>query len=301
MTHGTAKKKSTDKPASGLPEFRRVPMGMIDEPALPARATMSDAKMQELIASFQEIGQIEPISVSAIGDRYEIVAGHRRYLAARQLGWTEISAMVYPRGPRHSTAMMLHENLVREELNPAEEALFMAQCREEMKLDEQGLCDLFKRPAGYIANRFALLRGDPNIFSALQRGEIRVGVAHELNRIKADDMRAYYLDIARRGDPPARVVHQWVEAWLLQSGSVSAAVEAGKAAAAANSENGGAGGNGNAAAIQTAGAFPGGDKPFFGCALCGGDRDPYNLVTVQIHKWEWDQILAQVAKAARGE
>lgn len=296
-----ATKKPISKPTDGLPEFKRVAIGLIREPKLAARATMSDTRMQELIESFKAIGQIEPITLETRDGGFEIVAGHRRYLAARSLGWTEIAAVVRPAGSTNSLAVMLHENLVREDLNPAEEALFMAQAREELQLDEAGLCDLFKRPAQYIANRFALLRGDPNIFSALQRGEIRVGVAHELNRITAEDMRSYYLDVARRGDPPARVVHQWVEQWKMGNGAISDAVRAGKEAAAANAEAAGAGGNGTAAEVQTAGAFPGGDKPFFGCALCGGDRDPYNLVTVQIHKWEWEQILAQVAKAARGE
>lgn len=296
-----AAKKTAQKSSSGLPVFERLPMGLIREPKLAARATMSDARMQELIASFKEIGQIEPITVERSGKEYEIVTGHRRYLAARQCGWTEISAMVYEPGAAHSMAMMLHENIVREQLNPAEEALFMAQAREQYDLDEQGLCELFKRPATYIGNRFALLRGDPKVFSALQRGEIRVGVAHELNRIAEDDMRFYYLDIARRSDPTRNTVHQWVNEWELQKTYVRGPGVEGTGAASGAEGAPGAAGNGNGAGAVGVPDPPPVSQPFFGCDLCGGARDPYNLVTVRMHKWEWDQILKQVAAAARGE
>lgn len=296
-----ATKKLKAKPAVALPEFKRVPIGLVQEPKLPARATMSDSKMQELIASLKAVGQIEPITVEDRGGQYEIVTGHRRYLAARSIGWTEISAMVYPKGAAHSMARMLHENIVREDLNPAEEALLMKQAQDEMQLDEQGLCDLFQRPANYIANRFALLRGDPKVFESLQRGEIRIGVAHELNRIADDGMRAYYLDVARRSDPLQRTVHQWVNDYMLQEQAARARPAAAAAAAEENGNGLGAIGEGVApggVADASGAAIP---QPFFGCDLCGGARDPYNLVTKRIHKWEWEQIESQVAKAARGE
>lgn len=295
------KHKATAPAGAPLPEFKRIPIAMISEPDLPARTSMTDVGMQDLIESLRAIGQIEPVTVEVDGDGYKIVTGHRRLLAARSLGWTELAAMVYPFDQSRSAAMMLHENIVREDLNPAEEALYMAQVRERFDLDEEGLCKFFKRSANYIASRFALLRGDQNIFLALQRGEIRVGVAHELNRITADDMRAYYLDIARRSDPPQKVVHEWVQSWMNQVRAPAAPVNGGASAesqtASSQREHGGDG-----AVTQSEGSPVDTPPPqFFGCEICGGTKDPYNLVSVRMHKWHWDDIQASLLRAGGGE
>lgn len=282
------------------PEFARVPVAQIMEPELPARASMDTEKMIELVESMRELGQIEPVTVERRDAGYQLITGHRRFMAARDLGWPEISALVYNEGAANKLGMMLHENVVREALNPAEEALFMAEAKERMSLDEAGLVAMFHRTPDYIAGRFALLRGDPDIFGAVQRGEIKLGVAHHLNRISDDGMRHYYLDAAKRSDPPARVVAQWVADWQAQTRgrpmfTPPAGAENGESPAPSI---GAAGvGDGDGAALQSVDAAP---APYFGCELCGGDRDPYNLVNVRLHKWEWEQIQSQIAKAAKG-
>lgn len=275
-------------------EFKHIEVSRVLPPDTPARATMNEGSMAELVESMRDLGQLEPITVERDDSMYKIITGHRRFLAARELRWPHIAAMVYPAGEPARLAMMLHENTVREDMNPAEEALFMAEVREKLQLDEAGLMATFKKSAAYIGQRFALLRGDPEVFACLQRGEIRLGVAHELNRITAEDMRRYYLDCARRADPPQRVVHQWVESWRAQQqpglgGGTMAAV--GPTAAPANGDG----------AAETAAAVEGltGQKVNpqdyrLECGLCGGHKDPYNLIQVWVHKWHWDDILRAV-------
>lgn len=292
-----AKKKEEKKPAAALPEYRRIPLARILEPELPARATMSDPAMRDLEESLRAVGQIEPITVEQHDAMYAIITGHRRFLAARAIGWAEMSALVYREGAANRWAMMAHENRMREALNPAEEAIWMAQAREQLDLDEAGLCDLFRCSADHLGSRFALLRGDPEIFACLQRGEVRLGVAHELNRITDESMRRYYLDAARRADPPARVVHMWVTDWMSQA-----------RAQAVSAMSGAAGGEGSLttdAGQSAAGGVNGGasgdtgvpPQPFFGCQLCGGDRDPFNLIQVMVHRWEWEHILRHMQQA----
>lgn len=283
-----------------LPTFMRVAVARIIEPAIPARVQMDDNRMAELIESMRSIGQIEPITLEQHNSTFELITGHRRYLAARSLGWSQLSALVWQEGKASKLAMMLHENTMRESLNPAEEAIFMAQAQEQLKLDEAGLMKTFHRGADYIASRLQLLRGDPDIFLALQQGEIRIGVAHELNRITDVSMRRYYLDCAKRTDPPARVVHGWVGDWKIQHDAQEAAVAAGLAVPAGTlgvASSTGAVPSGGVGAGAVPDAAP---ALFFGCELCGGDRDPHNLLTVRIHKWEWERIMESVDKAARG-
>ena len=284
--------------AAGGTRLEHIPIGQVIEPELAARATMSDQRMVELMESIKAIGLIEPITAEQHDAMFEIVTGHRRFLAVRQLGWEKIPAIVYAEGTPNILAMRLHENIAREDLNPAEEALYMAQSREKFDLDEEGLCRFFHVSASYLATRFALLRGDPKVFEALQAGEIRLGAAGELNRITDEGMRRYYLDICRRGDHPQRVVHQWVQDWFLQScPSLPLAGSDSTGGRAPSLESGAA-----ADATQSASARPPEDPlpPAVGicCQLCGGNRDPYNLVTVMMHKWEWEEIQRQIRKAA---
>jgi ParB/RepB/Spo0J family partition protein len=283
------------------PEFMRIPMDRILEPRLPARATSNSELMRDLIESMREVGQIEAIGVERKGQNFEIVTGHRRFLAARQLNWPDIAALVYRKDSTNRLAMMLHENTVREDLNPAEEALFMAQAKDELNLNEEELCKLFKRSPGYIGDRFALLRGDVEIFKALQAGQIRVGVAHQLNRITDENMRHYYLDCARRSDPPARLVAQWVSDWQLQNMARAGAGSAPPAGVRADGQLPVTVSGDAAAAGADGGGAPGVNVPRIECALCGGAKDPYNLINVMIHKWHWDEIIRAVERAQRGE
>lgn len=284
-----------------LPEFLKVSIDQIIEPELAARATMDEHKMADLVESFQTVGQIEPITLERKDGMMEIISGHRRYLAARQLRWPTIAAVVYDEGAADVLAMRLHENTVREDLNPAEEAIFMREAQDKLRLDEAGLCKMFHRSADYVAGRLALLRGDPEIFAAVQKQQIKLGVAHQLNRIDDDQMRHYYLHQARLSDPPARVVHEWVESWKNTVRPPLPMPPAGE------SIDGTTPAGADANLVQMA-PNPGQGQvdlgppaPQFGCQLCGGNRDPYNLVSVMIHKWEWESLLQQVRKAAGGQ
>jgi ParB/RepB/Spo0J family partition protein len=296
-----AKAKSGNTAAEKLQvEFKRIEVISILPPDTPARATMNEGSMQELVESMRDLGQLEPITVERDDSMYKIITGHRRFLAARELRWSHIAAMIYPAGAPNRVAMMLHENTVREDMNPAEEALFMAEVREKLQLDEAGLMATFKKSADYIGSRFALLRGDPEVFACLQRAEIRLGVAHELNRITAEDMRRYYLDCARRADPPARVVHQWVESWRAQQ---QPGLGDGQMTVAGPSAPGGNGDAGAASAdpgAPGAGVVPNPQDFRLECKLCGGFKDPYNLVQIWLHKWELEDILNAVNRATKG-
>lgn len=286
---------------SGLAEFHMVEVSRIVEPPLAARIQMTDAGMADLVESMRALGQIEPITLERHAQNYEVITGHRRFLAAKILEWHELKALVWPEGQADKLAMMLHENVVREALNPAEEAIFMKQAQEQLGLDEDGLTRLFKRNGDYIAKRLALLRGDRDIFLALQQGQIRLGVAHELNRITDMPMRHYYLDCAKRTDPPADVVHGWVAEWRLRHDAQMAAVASGLAVAAGQAwEAGQPGGTPGANGAPIEGDTPPIEQSF-GCELCGGWRDPYNVVTIRIHKWEWERIMEQVHKATGKE
>lgn len=251
-----------------MPEFRRVALHEIDQPTLPMRSQMDDAKLHELAANIRDVGLLQPIGIFARDGRYEIEFGHRRYLAVEKLGWPDIPALVFAPDELQNGAAMVAENTVREDVNSAEEAVFYAQLLERFGWDEATLCAKVKRSPDYIGDRLRLLRQDEQVFNAVLRDQINFSVARELNKCPDEAMRRYFLDQAIRSGTSARVVRQWIDDFRGTQQPTRVAAS-------------------NADAPQ-----PAPDQPAYrlACEFCGGDKDPYNLVHIAVHRWELAEI-----------
>jgi ParB family chromosome partitioning protein len=251
-----------------VPELKRVPLTDIDEPDLPIREAMDEKALADLAHSMATTGLLQPILVKAKGDRYEIECGHRRFMAAMSLHWSDIPAIIHQPGEIVEGAAMLAENLYREDITAAEEAFYIVQLQEKFSFNEAQLCAALKHSPDWIADRLRLLGGDEQVLNAVRARKINFSVARELNKCPDADMRRYFLDAAMRSESGARVVAGWVAEHKARP--PADAVQSSDPKPLAPSEPAPA--------------------PFFGCELCGGDRDPYNLVNVQVHKWEWERI-----------
>lgn len=275
-----AKAKAAAAEGDGMtPRLMLIPLDKIVEPELPARESMDERAMAELVDSMREIGLLSPILVFERGGVYEVDAGHRRLLAARQLKWTSIPALVHDSDWDAKEAAMLHENVVREQLNAGEEAIFIAQLIEKYQLDEEGVCAMTRRSPDYIADRMRLIRGDEQVLMSLRRGEISFAVARELNKFTDETMRRYYLDAAIRAGCSSRVVTTWLNEWRSQQSMP--AVVASETQAVVEQE------------------LP--PVHVDACFFCGGAKDPYNLVTVRIHRWELEELQKRLAAAGVAE
>jgi ParB/RepB/Spo0J family partition protein len=282
-----------------MPTLKRLKLSDIDEPQIKARVAMDETKMNELMSSMASNGLLQPGGVKPlpptclqcngpekpscaknkhdITQRYEIVFGHRRYIAATRLHWTNCNFLVYTDKEIETGAAMLAENIEREEMTAAEEALLFAEHMEKYNLDEAGLVARFKKSPDYIGDRLRMLRQDEQVFKALLNKEINFSVARELNKCEDESMRRYYLKQAISSETGARVVAQWVKDWRLQNNPTAIVPVADVAAA-------------DLPAVQ----------PFMmRCEFCGGDKDPYNLVSIFIHRYELEQIKVMRERAAR--
>ena len=251
-----------------MPKLERIPLADIDEPELPARAAMDEQLLASLAESMHAIGLLQPISLVRKDARYEIEAGHRRYRAAVSLSWRDIPALVFEPGELAAGAAMLAENIEREELSAAEEALLFAQSMDKFNLDEAGLVARFRKSADYIADRLRLLRDDPEVFNALLSRRINFTVARELNKCPDESMRRYFLHQAVIGEVGARTVTGWIRDWRANAAPASPAEETAS----------------TPAPVQPIDPY----RPH--CEFCGGDRDPWNLVSINVHKWELAEI-----------
>jgi len=260
-----------------MPETRHIELSLIDPPPLPARQAMDDQKLAELRENMREIGLLQPIGVVEKDGRYEIEYGHRRYTCACDLGWVTLECKVYHPSELASGAAMLAENIYHEELTAAEEAILFQEHRELYGLDEAQLCQRFKVSPDYLGDRLRLFRGDPHIFDAVLKRRISYAVARELNKCEDQPHRRYLLDLAIRCGYPSRVVTDMIRQWraqvqpLAQPQVTHPPVEQPAAAAEYRPE----------------------------CCICGGYRDPWELVNVMIHKDELAMIRKHLENAAK--
>lgn len=196
-------------------ESRDVPLQLIDDPALPSRAEMDEGKLEELVSSLRQVGMIEPVILAARGDRYEVVAGHRRTVAARLAGLPVVPARVYPADHPSLRVIQAHENGRREDVNPVDEAIWFAELLErDCGGDVERLAGLVGERLSYVLNRLELLELDEGTRDALRAGKIAIGVARELRKVTDPSYRRYYLEHAVKGGATVSVVCAWVTEWL---------------------------------------------------------------------------------------
>ena len=193
------------------PELRVLPIALIDEPALPSRSSMDETEMDKLVASMRAIGFISILVVVTVGARYEVVAGHRRRIAAGRAGIAMVPCLVYPSKAAAIEAVQHAENRYREELNAADEAIWFSELL-ELHPDEgtDGLAARVNESRDYVEGRIALFQGDELVFAALQAGKINIGVAQQLNRCDHQMHRRMLLDQALHSHPTVATVSSWI-------------------------------------------------------------------------------------------
>lgn len=261
--------------------FKELPLGLIDDPELPSRTTMDDDAMDELVASIRAIGLQQPMIVHRYGERFNIIAGHRRLLACKRAGLAVAPCLIYPTKDTAQIAIQYAENRFREELNPADEALLFAELLEgDCGGDVDVLCERIGEKRAYVEGRLQLLR-DAEILEALRSGRLaKVGVAQQLLRVTDPLMRRYYLDAAIRGGATVAVVSGWVMDWQSQQRAAS----------------------GEPAPVSTAtmpSAVP--QTNYFTCAVCGGTEDVHLMQPINVHQHCKLAILDKLLATYRGD
>lgn len=181
----------------------------IDEPAYKVRINIDDLGIAELAESIREIGLLQPILVRQLGDRYEVIAGHRRLLATRRLGIDPVQCLVLDtEGEEAITAKKLHENLYRRDLTPLEEAAVYAELWEQL-LDTDKVAAAVHRSRAVVERRLRILEMDDRVRDALSDAKIPLGVAEELSKIKDADKLHYLLECAITDGATVDKVRQW--------------------------------------------------------------------------------------------
>ncbi|MDY6065220.1 MAG: ParB/RepB/Spo0J family partition protein [Finegoldia sp.] len=157
------------------------------------RIDFDDEKIEELAQSIKEHGLISPIVVRKKDDKYEIIAGERRFLASKKAGLEKIAAIVKDMDDREIAEVSLIENIQREDLNSYEEALAYKKLMEEYELTQKDLSEKLSKSRSYIANTLRLLKLDERSLKELREGNITSSQARTLLSVDESE-RDKYLD-----------------------------------------------------------------------------------------------------------
>lgn len=164
------------------------------------RKTFSAAGMEEMIKSVREKGVIQPIILKETGDKYEIVAGERRFIAAARAGLKFVPAIIKNMSSIEQLEIALIENIHREDLNQIEEANAYKALMDGMRLTQEQLADKLGKNRSTVTNMLRLLKLPKTVQDYLVRGEIEPGHAKVLLGIDdASKMKAMCEQAVKRG------------------------------------------------------------------------------------------------------
>ena len=158
------------------------------------RKNFDDDSLEELANSIKADGVIQPIVVRKVNDKYEIIAGERRFRASKLAGLEKVPVVVKNVTDRKARELALVENIQREDLNPIEEAISLKTLMEEYKLTQQELSDIIGKSRSYIANNLRLLNLSDYIKEYLIRGELSPSQGRTLLSLETEEERKKYLD-----------------------------------------------------------------------------------------------------------
>ena len=147
------------------------------------RQHFSEQKLEELANSIKQNGVIQPIAVRQSKsdiNKYEIVAGERRWLAAQRAGLHEIPVNILELSDLESLEVAIVENIQRDDLNPIEEAKGYKRLSDEFKYDHENISKLMSKSRSHISNTLRLLTLPKDIIAMLEEGSLTSGQARPL-------------------------------------------------------------------------------------------------------------------------
>jgi ParB family transcriptional regulator, chromosome partitioning protein len=158
-----------------------IEIGRIDPTPAQPRKYFDETLIAELAESIREHGVVQPVLVSKKGDRYMLIAGERRYRAAKQAGLTTIPAVV-KEGATQSDILQiaLIENIQRADLNPIEEAVAYRQLHDEFQLTQEEIAKRVGKERSTIANALRLLKLPDSVKQLVANGQLSMGHARAL-------------------------------------------------------------------------------------------------------------------------
>ncbi|WP_288961400.1 ParB/RepB/Spo0J family partition protein [uncultured Peptoniphilus sp.] len=151
------------------------------------RKNFNEEDLKDLAASIEKYGIIQPLLLKKKEDKYEIIAGERRFRAAKLAGLEKVPAIVKDITDHESSRIAIIENIQRKDLNPVEEAMSYRHLLDSQDLTQNELAEEIGKSRQYIGNTIRLLNLDPRVLKLLEEEKISVSHGKKLLSIKDGD------------------------------------------------------------------------------------------------------------------
>jgi ParB family chromosome partitioning protein len=282
-----------------MPTLKSIPLTQLIPPPEPLRVAMGDAAMADLVESIKAVGQILPLVVipkyldaknelvdapvkgrhkgPEDVDKYEIVDGHRRYIALERLMAPTADCSIFTDLKDAKFAVMLHANVCREDVTPFEEGVQFLELATKHQWSMDQLRHFFHRSEDYINDRIDIVRKDEGVAQAVRERRINIGQAKEV--LKADHVptRQILLDQAATHGATILALRE-----MRHSLSRDAAAAQGELPI-------------NSPAWTEPAKIINPEV----CCFCGTDEQQYQLVTIKCHQYELEDLKAVLDKFSR--
>ncbi|MCF6338136.1 MAG: ParB/RepB/Spo0J family partition protein [Gammaproteobacteria bacterium] len=190
--------KAVEEPQST--DLREVPVDLLQPGKYQPRTDMHAESLEDLANSIKAQGVVQPIVIRPIGgERYEIIAGERRWRAAQIAGLHDIPAVVRDVSDEAAIAMALIENIQREDLNPIEEAVALQRLIDEFEMTHQQAAGAVGRSRAAVSNLLRLLSLNDDVRKMLEHGDLEMGHARALLALEGQVQSEAARDVAARG------------------------------------------------------------------------------------------------------
>jgi ParB family chromosome partitioning protein len=198
--------------ATDAGELRELPVSLIKPNPSQPRTNFNEEALAALAASIEATGVVQPLLVRPLPDgSYELVAGERRWRAAQQAGVDKVPAVVREQAEAERLQAALIENMVREDLNPVEEAKACAALVDELGLTKEELAKRVGRSRPAVSNLIRLLELPDETLAMLEAGELSEGHGKALLAAPSHDVRRRLARDAARGGWSVRETEERVK------------------------------------------------------------------------------------------
>jgi ParB family chromosome partitioning protein len=187
---------------------RELDIDLIEPSPYQPRTKFREEALEGLARSILTSGIIQPIVVRPIGDRFQLIAGERRWRAAQRAGLNKVSAIIRQVPDNLALEMTLVENIQREDLNAMEAARAFERLMEEFQLTQEVVAERTGKDRATVANAIRLLKLEPGIQEWIEEGKLSAGHGRALLAVQDPQLRMRYARRAARGGLTVRQVER---------------------------------------------------------------------------------------------
>jgi ParB family chromosome partitioning protein len=195
-------------PTSSTSGPLQIDIDLIEPSPYQPRTRFREEALDELARSIQSSGIIQPLVLRQVGNRYQLIAGERRWRAAQRAGLKSVTAIVRQVPDELALEMTLVENIQREDLNAIEQARAFERLMDEFHATQEAVAERTGKDRATVANAIRLLKLEPTIQDWIEEGKLTAGHGRALLAVPDSQMRMRYAQRAARGGLTVRQIER---------------------------------------------------------------------------------------------